>query len=86
MNVAVGVAHGQHGVAGGQGLGPHPTAVLLARSQPPWGGGRRKASKESSLDNVQIVPIVRPGVLVYLPFSNHKRVHSGRIMCPRLLF
>lgn len=36
VNVAVGVADSKHGVPRGQGLGSHPTAVVLAWSQPLW--------------------------------------------------
>ena len=56
MDVAVGIADSQDGVASGQALHPHPTAVALARSQPAcsrnragdrfekkWGGGEEEA-------------------------------------------
>lgn len=33
---AVGVADSEHGIARGQGLGSHPTAVVLAGRQPSW--------------------------------------------------
>lgn len=49
MKVAMGVADSEHGVAGCQGFGSHPTAVVVAWSQPLWirtegsrGGSRKK--------------------------------------------
>lgn len=49
MDVAVGVAHGEHGVPGGQGLGRHPTAALLAWSQPPWVEEAKKSKRENAI-------------------------------------
>lgn len=36
MDISMGVADSKHGIARGQGLGSHPTAVVLAWGQPPW--------------------------------------------------